>query len=210
MSDNREKKEQNLDSKTAQTPQNDQITKEQQLKELIEKHRKEVAFNGLSSELRIQFDRSIKDLETLRNEVLTTENKFLEKTDLLQAKLHEMENSGKIKMDKDLDEKHNAKVQYYKRFLDVLISEIDVDLVFCKSLVSENPPKTLTVFDWYPESVDDVLQQRLKSIKSMIKKFQKDLRVSFSKYDYNFGSQIKDLEWLDLYLKNLEKGTKNK
>lgn len=210
MSDNQEKKEQNLDTQSSQNIQNEQQFKEQQLKELLEKHRKEIEFKGLSPELKIKFDRIIKDLENLRNEVLSTEEKFVEKTNVLQRKLQEMEGSGKIKMDKELSSKHNARVQYYRKFLATLLSEIDVDLNFCKPLVSDNPPKTLTVFDWYPESVDEILQQRLRSIKSMLKKMQKDLRVSFSKYDFNFGSQIKDLEWLDLYLKNLQKTSEKK
>ncbi len=183
----------------------DKKQQEEEVKKFFEENTQEIELKPLSSDIKGKFEREIKDLEEFKEEINTTQKSFLEKSKELKEQLVSLVRSGKIKLDKAEQEKSDQKIEMYKKFLQGIEQEVNSELNFCKELVSDSPPKILRVFKGGSQDSGQVLENKIKTIKKYIKKSQKDLRVSFSKYDFSLSNQIKNLIYLEAYLKRAKK-----
>ena len=65
-------------------------------------------------------------------------------------------------------------------------------------------PKKIRVLKTASDDGQTHLNTKIKSLKKYVKKVKKDLRISFSKYNFTLESQIKKLEYLENYFKAME------
>ena len=193
---------QNNDNKKLD-PKNDQ--KEKELKELIEKMTKELPFTGISVELEKEVRKVSTELHDLKEEIITKKEDFEKQSGMLKDRLDVLVKTGKLKIDEAEFARSQQSFEYYKKVLDSIGDEVESELYFCFGLISDNPPKTLRVAKNKSDDVNDYIKSKVDWLKKYVKKVRKDLRVGYSKYDFGLQSQLRNLDYLEAYLKRMEK-----
>ncbi len=178
--------------------------REKAIKEFIKLNTKEIEIKPLPVDIKTDLQKQAKELEDVKNEIEDKKLKCTDQIKSIKEKLDGLVKSGGIKVDQEQFNQSQQGLEHYKQVLDSLSSEIDTELNFCKDLTSDNPPKTLRVLK---DSTDDFVEftkTKIQSIKKYIKKVTKDLRVSYSKYNFGLESQKRRLEYLEVYLKRIK------
>lgn len=180
----------------------DDQKQQEAIKDFFEKNTHEIELKSISDDLKSRIQRIFTDLNELNTEVDSVKNKFNEKTAELKDRLVGLAKSGKITIDKEEQEKNDKQLAVYEKFLNGVDQEVKSEISFLNDLLSENPPKTLRVFKGGSDDSNLVLENKIKTIKQYVKKMRKDLRISFSKYDFGLSNQIKNLIYLEAHLRN--------
>ncbi len=178
------------------------------LKEFMEKHTKEIPFTGLSSELKGQFQWVINELLGLGKEIEEKRASFLNQNEEIKKRISDLVKTGKWSVDKGEYEKSQEGVREYENLLNSVKDELEKEFSFFKDFSSENPPKNVRVLKTDSDDVNDFFADKIKNIKRYVKKVRKDLRVSYSKYDFAFQNQIHKLDYIYAYIKHMEKRKK--
>ncbi len=186
--------------------QNKDDKKQQEaVKEFFEKNTLEIELKAVSDDLQSRVKKVFLDLNEFKLEVDSVSDKFKEKTDELKSRLVSLAKTGQIKIDKDEQEKNDKQIDAYRNFIEDVDKEVNSEVNFLTDVLSDNPPKTLRVFKGGSDDSNLVLEYKIKSIKKYVKKMRKDLRISFSKYDFSLSNQIKNLIYLEAHIKNMQK-----
>jgi len=63
-------------------------------------------------------------------------------------------------------------------------------------------PEKFTVLKWASDDSDKYLEDRVMGAKKYIKNTQKNLRITFSRHKLNFETQLRELDYFQMYVKN--------
>lgn len=197
--------EKDLNNKEKDLKANDVDKNAALLEEFMQKNTKDIFTKEIDKDNVFSIKKIIEELQELKGEIEDKRNSFLNQNELIQEKLYKFTKSGKFKFDQDHYQKAQESIIKYEKLLEDIIKEVDIELNFCTSLVSEEPPKSIKVLNSSTDNFEKFLDEKLKSLKRYIKKIKKDLRVSFSKYNFSFDTQLRNLNYVEAYFKKLEK-----
>ncbi len=175
------------------------------LKKFFEQNTKEILLGKIGDEFKVKFKFIINDLVKLKKEIELTNNLFSEKLEQVNKKVDGLKNKGVIKVDEEITKKSEVGFENYKKLLNHFVEDVEYELSFYKSIVSDGPPKNIRVFKGVDGDYKVHLNLKIHGIKKYIKKTRKDLRISFSRYNFEFEEQDKKLNYLSMYLKNIKK-----
>jgi hypothetical protein len=189
-------------------PEVQQSTAEERAKAteaFMQEHTKKVAVEPLADDVKAKFQEAITALQLLKEDVLAKKASASEKNEAIKEKAAWLKATGKVNLDDNEFNRSDKSVAEYARLLDKMIAEIDQDSAFYSSLISQKPPEHITVFKFESDSFQDHIKQRLMAIKKYIKTAKRDLAISFSRYNYGFDAQLRQLEYIETVIKNADK-----
>ena len=171
------------------------------LEKFIKENTKELVLGDLSPECRLQLKKATKELELFEKEVEEKREQFSNQSKMRNEQLSKLEKMGALKIDQSNFQRSEIAFKEYEKLLDDILLEIKKELDFCSELSSEGSSKTVRVAKESTLNAKDYVNEKIKQLKKYIKKVQKDLRISFSKYNYGLESQLKELSYVEAYFK---------
>ena len=190
---------------TENTNKGQQLDKEALLKEFLKENTIQVPFIGLNLTLKSKAKLLAKDLDLFFREALDKKNEFAHQSELLKRRMGELIKTGKWNVDKDEYEKTQKGIKKYEALLDSLLKDIEGQLSFFTAFTSDNPPEKIELLKFIASDIDTYFESKIKDTRKFIKNMQKDLRISFSRYNFSFDAQIKHLNYVYAYIKHMEK-----
>jgi hypothetical protein len=181
---------------------------EASLKEFIEKYTKNISVESALPKVKGDVEWVAKELLKLREEVVEKKKTFLEQQHQLNKKIEDLSKTGKLKIDTTEQKKTQDGFKQYENLLDDMIAETEKELSFCASLLAPEPPKTVKVLKTDFDDAEKFLSAKIRELKKFVKSVSKNLRVSYSRYNFGLESQLRRLEYLEVYMNRLEQQKK--
>lgn len=174
------------------------------IEEFFEKNTKKLKVETVSDDLKAKFRVACKDLEDLKKEMEEKKTLFIEKSGKIKGKVESLKSRGIIKVDEAVTKKSEQDFEKYKQMLDHFVGEVDYELEFCKGIVSDTPPEFIRIAKGAVEDVDFQLNAKVTKLKKYVKTVRKDLRIGFSRYNFEFDEQMRRLEYLEAYVQKVQ------
>lgn len=151
----------------------------------------------------------IKELESLKNEILKKKVLAREKSLLIKEKVDFLLNSGKVHVDKSEYEKSEVSVEKYTKLLTTIIAEIDHETAYFTQFTTGEKPNNIVV----PQEVNDefgiFFKKKIKHARKYAKNMRKDLNVSYSRYCFGFDAQLRRISFIESYLRTIKQEQKD-
>ena len=177
---------------------------EELLQNLDQQNKKLVKVIDLPLSLSKEFLQTINNLEILQKEIKQKQKIVEEQDKLIKNKLQKLTNFKNIKINQKEHINKEEKTSRYTKALNFTVKEIENEINYCKTL------KTLSfiiVDKQAPNSFAKCIQNKTKQLKRYTKLIRKDFMVSFSQYNFESLSQIKNLSYLITFLKIQKKSS---
>lgn len=196
---------QNLDDKTVKENKRDwdslpQDEKDKIVRSFEENLKKTISFKELNPSLKIEVDKIIKEFNSFKDEIDQYNGTILDLQKLLDYNIASLVKTGKFKESKNFDDRNKEVIQGYLDFLEKVKDGVSGDISFYSKLISDEPEKSITVFKWESDSLEEALIPRIKKCKREIKRLNKDVKIIQSRHRLRLESAIKDLEYTQIYL----------
>jgi len=182
--------------------QENKLTIEQKAE--LERLFKHVEVAPLNDDLSALTTKAIKVLNELKQEILDKKKGAVEKQNLIQSKIADLKTFNGITVDENEYKKSEVGVEEFVSLLDYMTEEVSSDVNFYSSLLSDSPPKAVWILKSEPDTFSQYLTNRLKHVNKYVRSARRDLSVSYSRYCYGFDAQIKQIGFVEQYLKNAE------
>ena len=204
MHNNDNKKPDTKDIQNAQEMSNEE-KKEKVLKEFMEKMTVELPFNGLTQNIKKDVVKIKENLQELKKEIEEKKDSVENQQNSLKEKLDKLVAEGKLKVNQAEYRRSQQSFEHYKKVLENIGAEVGSELNFCMSIASDVSPKTIRVMKSENQNLDNYIKSKIDWLKKYVKKVTKDLRVSYSKYNFGLESQLRNLGYLEAYFKKTAK-----
>lgn len=176
---------------------------------IMQEHFKKVSVGTISDVQRARLQYAIDLLITLKDEVLEKKRGALEKKECIKDKISHLKESGKVNIDEEEFRKTETSVAEFVGLLDKMIDEINRDVIFYQSLLSDNPPSHVFAYKDESDDFGDQLENRISSIKKYAKNAKRDLAISYSRYCFGFDAQIRQISYVEVVLQRAEEKANN-
>jgi len=169
---------------------------------LIQSLLKSIPVTPLSGDLSQKLSEAVGLLASLKEEINAKVNGAIEKKVLIKHKIEHLKETGKVNIDDAHFKRFDESIAEYVQLLVHMTHEVDRDLGYYASFLSENHLATVSVFKRDSDSFADYIVERIKAIKKNVKNAKQELAVSYSRYCFRFDAQIRQLDYVEQVIKH--------
>jgi len=117
----------------------------------------------------------------------------------LAKRIKKLEPEKEIRINIDLNQSQKS-ITKYTHLLDRILEEISHEKKTLQNYISLKQPTYLTVLIQDPDTFDAYVRTKTNRVKRQVKKIEKDLHISFSRYQFSFENHTKRLNQVESYL----------
>lgn len=179
-------------SPSSQDQQAFEKTKER-LMQLAREGKKPLLFvPPLSTQSSVLLDTGLSQLAALKEKISDIQAKVGEQSAHIHERLQKLRDNPIIKIDAE-NKEAKASVEQYTQLLNRIAEEIDFESSLLTNYCSLEEQTVLPVWAYEPDDFDAYIKLKIGRVKKQIKKIERDLNVSFSRYQFSFDKQCKNL-----------------
>lgn len=204
-----ERQKEKVESKVSQELGKDKKISVEELTETLQKEGKKlISVKELSQDTVDKLKYSLKDLEKLRSDIVSKIEEIVVQASTMQKKVQEIKTFDKIKFNEDEEKKSMQATQQYMLLLQNLLGEVTQQLQYFAVYFSDKKPEKIIVPQGESNDFSEYMFSQIKGMRKYIKNVSKNLNVIFSRHQVSFKAQINNLEYLERYLKTMQKAEK--
>lgn len=208
--DTEEKGVEPVNSLQAEVIQNSETIDDNKLAKQIDPSVQKYLFiTPVSQELKQKLNKTIADLESVKNDILKKKDELVDKKDKINQQIAALNDSKKIKIDKSEIGPMLDQSEKYTILLDSIVYELAYEVAYYKLFASDEKPdiEKIVVPINAPDSLEEYLEIQIMGIKKHLKNIKRDVAISFSRYIFGFEGQLRHLSYIESYLKIKETAT---
>lgn len=137
-------------------------------------------------------DAGLNQLAALKAKISDIQTKVGEQSGHIDERLQKLKDNPIIKIDTE-NKEAKASVEQYTQLLTRIAEEIDFESGLLTNYRSLDSQTVLPVWAHEPDEFDAYIKAKIGRVKKQIKKIERDLNVSFSRYQFSFDKQCKNL-----------------
>lgn len=169
--------------------------------ETLKEYLKQVDVTSIAPATRLKFQEAVDALIALKEEIVEKKQGALDKKDFIKSKINDLKISGKVNIDDQEFGKSESSVHEFVRLLDTMVTEVERDITYYLSLLSDTPPAQIFAFKFESDLYEDHIKNKTQSIKKYVKTAKRDLSISYSRYCFGFDAQIRQITYVEQVLK---------
>ena len=168
--------------------------------DLIKTGRKLVSFTPpLSGESAQRINTTLTLLKNLKEKISLFAAEVKDQSDTIAQRLEKLKDEPSLTLDIDIEQAGKS-VEKYTGLLERINEEITHEEGRLASYAALEQPTLLPVYMQEPDDFDQFIAVNVNRIKKQSKKIEKDLMVSYSRYQFSFKGHLKQIEQVEKYV----------
>lgn len=191
-----------VEQEAAATPEQDEAVAKakEMLQKMAAQGKKPVLFvPPMSDQSRTSLDIGLQQLATLKTKIEGIRVKVNEQNDHINERLGKLQDNPILKIDGE-NKQAKESVAQYTDLLDRIIDEINFEEKLLADYAALDTQTVIPVWFLEPDEFDPYIRFKINRVKKQVKKIERDLDVSSSRYQFSFDRQCKHLENVESFV----------
>jgi hypothetical protein len=186
----------------ASTPEQDEAIEKTReiLQKMSAQGKKPVLFvPPMSAPSRTTIDTGLQQLATLKTKIDTIRTTVNEQNDHINGRLGKLQDNPILKIDGE-NKQAKESVAQYTDLLDRILEEVKFEEGLLSDYAALEKQTVIPVWFQEPDEFDPYIRFKVNRVKKQVKKIERDLDVSFSRYQFSFDRQCKHLDNVEQFV----------